>query len=472
MTETAGRWWDDAVLAAFLSRQLGGAACVSAASRLSGGAIQDNWALEVAIEGQPPLALVMRSDAATGVQASRSRQQEFQLLQVAHAAGVLVPEPLWPGDASLGRACFFMRRVAGVAAGHRLAKDDRLVPDRAALARDIGRHMARLHRVRPGEPRLDFLPPASPTPAADALAEMGAWLDRHHQPHPALRWAWRWLLRHQPPACTPVLTHRDLRTGNYLVDQGRLSAILDWEFAAWSDPAEDLGWFCAACWRFGQPARDAGGIGPREALLAGYEEEAGWVPSAAAIRYWEIHAHLRWAVIALQQADRVTHGGEASLELALTGQLVPALECQLLADTGIAVPAADDALPDLTLRIAPPLATLIGLARQTLLDDLLPALPASAHYDARMIANVLAISARQHGDASDEQTPAHSPTLQAWLDADDAVSRLVLWRRLEQALMAGELDGDSSHAHAGQDVLARLTWARHREGSGRHYQPV
>ena len=104
--------------------------------------------------------------------------------------------------------------------------------------------------------------------------------------------------------------------------------------------------------------------------------------------------------------------------------------------------------------------------------DLLPALPASAHYDARMIANVLAISARQHGDASDEQTPARSPTLQAWLDAGDAVSRLVLWQRLEQALMAGELDGDSARAHAGQDVLARLTWARHREGSGRHYQPV
>ena len=40
--------------------------------------------------------------------------------------------------------------------------------------------------------------------------------------------------------------------------------ILDWEFAAWSDPDEDLGWFCLGCWRFGAYAQEAGGIGRRD----------------------------------------------------------------------------------------------------------------------------------------------------------------------------------------------------------------
>ena len=42
-----------------------------------------------------------------------------------------------------------------------------------------------------------------------------------------------------------VLTHKDFRTGNYIVDGAGHGAILDWEFAAWGDPMADLGWFCA-----------------------------------------------------------------------------------------------------------------------------------------------------------------------------------------------------------------------------------
>ena len=40
----------------------------------------------------------------------------------------------------------------------------------------------------------------------------------------------------------------------------------DWEFAAWSDPYEDLGWLCARCWRFGNWEREAGGLGSRQAF--------------------------------------------------------------------------------------------------------------------------------------------------------------------------------------------------------------
>ena len=54
-----------------------------------------------------------------------------------------------------------------------------------------------------------------------------------------------------------------------MVEQARLTAIIDWEFAGWSDPMEDLGWFCAASWRFGQTGREAGGLADRADFYAG-----------------------------------------------------------------------------------------------------------------------------------------------------------------------------------------------------------
>ena len=64
--------------------------------------------------------------------------------------------------------------------------------------------------------------------------------------------------------------HRQLHGG------GRgLTGILDWEFAGWADPMEDVAWFCAKCWRFGANRLEAGGIADRAPFYAGYEAESG-----------------------------------------------------------------------------------------------------------------------------------------------------------------------------------------------------
>jgi len=124
--------------------------------------------------------------------------------------------------------------------------------------------------------------------------------------------------------------HQDFRTGNYLVDGSGLKAILDWEFAGWGDPMSDLGWFCAQCWRFSRPELEAGGISSRENFYQGYRETADRQINDEAVRFWELIAHLRWAVIALQQSNRHISGNQRSLELALTGRLLPGLELQIL----------------------------------------------------------------------------------------------------------------------------------------------
>ncbi|MDH5265656.1 MAG: phosphotransferase, partial [Betaproteobacteria bacterium] len=142
-----------------------------------------------------------------------------------------------------------------------------------------------------------------------------------------------WCARNAPAPLPPCLLHRDYRTGNYLVHDGRLAAILDWEFAAWGDAREDLGWMLARCWRFARPDREAGGTGSADDFLAGYAEAGGRATTREETRYWQVMAHLRWAVIALQQAERHRSGSQPSLELALTAHIVPELEQEILALT-------------------------------------------------------------------------------------------------------------------------------------------
>jgi len=301
---------------------------------LPGGAIQENWALDLQVtdgEWAGEHELVLRRNSASGVAASHGRAAEFSLLQVAATANVKVPRPcfLCEDPDVLGGSFFVMHRADGVAAGHRLVKSG----ENADLARDLARQLARIHGIPTHTPELDFLPTPNGSPALERIAQYRGYLDALDSGRPTLEWGLAWLERHAPEENTTVLCHRDFRTGNYLVADGELTAILDWEFAGWGDPLEDIGWFCARCWRFGATDRDAGGIADRETFYAAYEVESGNRIDRPSVHYWEVMAHLRWAVIACQQSARHLSGEQPSLELALTGHVIPELEFEILTMT-------------------------------------------------------------------------------------------------------------------------------------------
>lgn len=308
---------------------------ITQATRLSGGAIQENWQLRAQVEGGAlagDAMWVLRTDAPSSVAASHGRAQEFALLSAAAQAGVSVAQPLWlcTDRDVIGRPFFVMRWVDGTAAGHVLARDRGVVLDRVQLAQRLGRELALIHSIRPPRTDLDFLPAVDEAPALQAVARLRRDLDALPSAHPALEWGLRWLERHAPPRGEIVLCHGDYRTGNYLVDAGGFAAILDWEFAGWGDPLQDIGWFCARCWRFGADSREAGGIGQRADFYRGYEQTSGRPLDREQVPYWEVMAHVRWAVIALAQAHRHASGEETSLLLALTGHIVPELEYEVL----------------------------------------------------------------------------------------------------------------------------------------------
>lgn len=302
---------------------------------LSGGAIQENWVMRVDVVDGPHVGShdwVLRTDAPSAVAVSLSRAQEFAVLQVAHGAGVRVARPLWLcRDAQvLGRDFFIMERLPGVAAAHRVTRDAGVVPDGECLAVELGVNLAMLHAIVPPNAELAFLALPKGNPALEAIATYRGYLDELEVANPVLELGLRWCELNAPASWRVCLIHRDYRTGNYMVHAGKLAGVLDWEFAGWGDPREDLGWFTAKCWRFAGRKREAGGIARAEDFLRGYQAAGGAAVSAHELRYWQVMAHLRWAVIALQQAERHLSGRQSSLELALTGRLVVDLEYEIL----------------------------------------------------------------------------------------------------------------------------------------------
>jgi aminoglycoside phosphotransferase (APT) family kinase protein len=337
MAATALPRFDLSALSRFLAEASGASRVdITGLKLLSGGAIQENWGFAALFTGgrlDGAQHLVLRTDAETGIPLSLSRIEEFGVLQAAFAAGVRVPEPLFAcvDPEALGKPFFVMRRVAGTAEGRRITSDPALEPVLPGIAARLGQELARIQRVRPPRPELAFLPSID---AARHIASFRAYLDRHPQPRPVLEWAIRWLATHLPEPAAPVLCHRDFRTGNYMLAIGsqgaELTGILDWEFAGWGDPDEDIGWFCCKGWRFARLDREAGGIADRAPFYQAYERASGRRLAPARVHFWEVLANVRWAVIALQQSDRHILGGARDLGTAIIGRRASECELELL----------------------------------------------------------------------------------------------------------------------------------------------
>lgn len=308
---------------------------ISGPAKLSGGAIQENWALDLDVTGGPEAGrheAVLRTDAPSGVAVSHSRVDEFTLVRLAHGLGMTVPRPIavCPHAGVIGAPFFLVARVGGTANARRIVRDPDVGRFGPALARRLGEELAVLHTVRPPRDGLAFLgdPPADVL--AHRIATYRRYLDEMDAVEPTLEWGLRWLERHAPAPEPVVLTHLDFRMGNVMVENGRLTAILDWEFAGWGDPREDVAWLCAKCWRFGAVERTAGGIAQRKDFLDGYNARAPRAYTPADLAFFEALGTVRWAIIALQQGHRFHVGGEQNLELPLTGLMVPELCHDLL----------------------------------------------------------------------------------------------------------------------------------------------
>lgn len=171
---------------------------------------------------------------------------EFPLLERLHAAGFPVAKPRWlETDTSLfGGAMLVSDRVAGTSDAAAWTAD----PARAAKAcAELAQIMAQIHA---------FSPEAAGYSGADAALSAGQWLEREiarwtglfksvrQEAFPMQEMPLVWLANNIPPDMfeRPArLLHGDIGFHNLMFDEeGRATAVLDWEFSTLGDPTQDL----------------------------------------------------------------------------------------------------------------------------------------------------------------------------------------------------------------------------------------
>jgi aminoglycoside phosphotransferase (APT) family kinase protein len=232
--------------------------------RAESGNAQEIWFVEAAGPGHGEIELVLRISAGRGSLAHTDREREAEVLRALADTGLPLPRVHWAEGASgaLGRPYLLMERLPGRPPGN----------DDETVARQLGALLARLHALGtakvPGDEGVDA--------AQATAAELAAWSRRHEESAavspPQLGPLFDRLAADPPDRAGVEATTLwgDPGPHNVLVEDRRITAMLDWELWHRGDPLEDLG---AALWATRGPAR--------EGLLAGYESVSGAVDRAA-----------------------------------------------------------------------------------------------------------------------------------------------------------------------------------------------
>ncbi|MBS0580702.1 MAG: phosphotransferase [Proteobacteria bacterium] len=213
--------------------------------RIPGGYSKDTWRFRLSrgIEGHR--ALILRRDLPFGP-GENSVVEEFELLKRLAEEGLLVPKPLWcePDASYVGRPFLLFPQYPGTAV---FGDWNAPVELQRAVCFDIARLMARLHGLDPYKLGLPGLGPAlAPVETVRAYVRLwrDKWMRRRTHPSLVLMTAFDWLERNAPTDLQRVsLIHGDINFRNTLISEGRLTALLDWEFWHLGDPMEDLSYF-------------------------------------------------------------------------------------------------------------------------------------------------------------------------------------------------------------------------------------
>lgn len=214
--------------------------------RVPGGYSKDTWRLRFSrgIEGH--CTLILRRDLPFGP-GENTVTEEVGLLNALADAGLQVPRPLVvePDASYLGKPFLLFDQLPGKAVFGDWHADP---AERRAVIIEVARLMARLHAIDPFATGVVDATLAGRPPQEIVRDTMRLWRDKWllRRTHPSLilETAFDWLLKNAPATLPRVsFVHSDISFRNTLIEDGKLSALLDWEFWHLGDPMEDLGYF-------------------------------------------------------------------------------------------------------------------------------------------------------------------------------------------------------------------------------------
>jgi aminoglycoside phosphotransferase (APT) family kinase protein len=113
--------------------------------------------------------------------------------------------------------------------------------------------------------------------------------------YPLLDWGGRWLDDNCPAPPRRTVVHGDYRIGNFLEDDRKITAILDWELTHLGDPHEDLAW--ALMPTFNAGSRKFYGVVERDEVIELYQKASGIAVSRKSLAFYEAYALYQAAAI-------------------------------------------------------------------------------------------------------------------------------------------------------------------------------
>jgi aminoglycoside phosphotransferase (APT) family kinase protein len=253
---------------------------------------QEGAGREFVIRVKPPGALL-----------DTDLRQEFEVYRLLAARGIAVPVvyAYEAGDNAFGGPFFVMDRAPGSSPNVWRGRDRRELEANweggGSLAEDLLDSLVRIHAVPAGD-----APPV--LPRRDFEAAVSHWEEVQDSMKlvrdPIVEDAYAWLRDRPPDPCEAALVHGDYRIGNCLNEDGRITAILDWELSYVGDPRYDLGYISLEyeAGRFTKPgSRLLGSIAEREWFMAEYERRSGRPVDPEVVRTYAVLADLMLTAI-------------------------------------------------------------------------------------------------------------------------------------------------------------------------------
>ena len=186
-----------------------------------------------------PVDAVIRQDYALKYQGTAVRDEYLPLAKLS-AMGLPVPRPLHleAAESEMGPPFILVNRLRGSSPGTYFG----LQKPCPGAFRDLARMLAVLHRAPPAE--LGFNIGSEPDRSLEHIVDQyeAKWRANSTKPSPLVDFAYAWARQQaQRDRGVVAVVHGDVGPYNFLIDNDRLTAVLDWEFVHVGDPAEDIG---------------------------------------------------------------------------------------------------------------------------------------------------------------------------------------------------------------------------------------
>jgi aminoglycoside phosphotransferase (APT) family kinase protein len=272
----------------------------------------------------------LRKDPGAGLlRGLSSLSEQFRVIKALEATAAPTPKVYWyEADPSLlGGPFFIMEKVEGEVpnpwsrAGKQLYAD---AAKRGKLPRSFVEALASLHNLDWRAAGLDFI--GVPGAGKDfALREIAKWESLIHEssrkPEPVLMELLMWLKSNAPEAHRLAFVHGAYRTGNLIIKDDAIAAVIDWELQVIGDPMYDVAYVLSDLNREGSPLLSC--VVEREFFLDYYQQLTGLTVDLEVCRYYEILYMMRSTAFWLSASGLFAEGKNKDLRLARTTYSVP-----------------------------------------------------------------------------------------------------------------------------------------------------